>query len=119
MKRRYGALFAAICALAAVGLGAAPLRQASADDGAKKLFNAQCSTCHGIDGRGQTTAGRRAGVKDWTTGTTLQALSDSEITKTIRDGRKDTSGKETMPPVKTLGDDQVKALVAYVRSFQK
>lgn len=116
--RRYGVVIVALVVL----LGAAfavPMRQASADDGAKKLFNAQCSTCHGIDGHGQTTAGKRAGVKDWTTGTTLRALSDADIQKMIREGRKDASGKETMPPLKTLNDDQMNALVAYVRSLQK
>jgi mono/diheme cytochrome c family protein len=119
MKRRYVALLITTAALAAFGLGVPRLRKASADDSAQKLFNAQCSSCHGTDGRGQTTAGKHAGVKDWTAGTTLKALSDAEIAKIIREGRKDTSGKETMPSFQKLSDDQVKALVASVRSFQK
>jgi mono/diheme cytochrome c family protein len=116
MKRFAAVVVTMAVVVAALGI---PVRQASADDAGKKLFNAQCSTCHGVDGRGQTTAGKRAGVKDWTTGTTLSALSAADVQKMVREGRKDASGKETMPAVKTLSDDQMTALVAYVRSFQK
>lgn len=115
--KRYAAVLVAI-GVVVVGAFVLPTREAAADDTSKKLFNAQCSTCHGIDGRGQTTAGKRAGNKDWTTGTTLSALSDAEIQKFIREGRKDASGKETMPPLK-CSDDAMKGLVAYVRAFQK
>ena len=37
----------------------APTAVARADDVATlKLYKSQCSTCHGLDGEGQTTAGR-------------------------------------------------------------
>ena len=115
--KKYAAVFVAI-GVVSVGIFVMPTREAAADDTSKKLFNAQCSTCHGVDGRGQTTAGKRAGNKDWTTGATLSALSASDIEKFIREGRKDASGKETMPPLKTT-DPEMKGLVAYVRAFQK
>lgn len=117
MKRYLPVLVVAVAALGAFSI---PLERASADDAAtKRLFNSQCSSCHGVDGRGQTTAGQRAGVKDWTTTNALKSLGDADVEKVIRQGRKDQSGKEVMPPIRRASDDQVKALVSYVRTFQK
>ena len=106
------ALFAgmALAVLGAVSL-AAP------DDATAKLFKARCSICHGVDGRGDTTAGKAAGVKDWTDGKTLKALSDEQIEQTIRNGVKAPDGKDRMPPFPKLSDDQVKALRAHIRSL--
>jgi mono/diheme cytochrome c family protein len=94
---------------------------ARADDAATaKLYKSQCSTCHGKDGKGQTTAGKAAGVKDWTDGKTLKAVTDDQFIDQVRKGKKGDDGKEKMPPFKKLTDDQVKALIAYIRSnFQK
>jgi cytochrome c2 len=40
---------------------------ASADDAATiKVFKAQCATCHDVDGKGHTTAGKKLNVKDGT-----------------------------------------------------
>ena len=89
------------------------------DEATLKLFKAQCATCHGMDGRGQTTAGKQAGVKDWTDGKTLKALTDDDIKKLVRAGKKGDDGKERMPAFPRLTDEQVQALVQHVRSLQK
>ena len=86
------------------------------DDPMIKLYKSQCSTCHGKDGKGQTTAGKAAGVKDWTDGKTLKALTDAQFIEQVRKGKKGDDGKEKMPPFKKLTDEQVKSLIVYVRT---
>jgi mono/diheme cytochrome c family protein len=92
---------------------------ASAQDPATvKLYKAQCATCHGLDGRGQTTAGKKVGTKDWGDPNVLKAMSDEDATKAIMAGKKGDDGKELMPSFAKLGDDKIKALVAYIRTLQ-
>ena len=90
-----------------------------ADEATDKLYKAQCSTCHGLDGKGQTTVGKRVGAKDWTDGKTLKAVTDDKIKTIIRDGVKGQDGKQKMPTFGKLTDAQVAALVAHVRTLQK
>ena len=92
---------------------------AAADDAVTlKLFKAQCATCHGLDGKGQTTAGKKVGTKDWTDPKGLKLMSDADVEKQIRIGKNGDDGKELMPPFTKLGDDKIKTLVAYIRAFQ-
>ncbi len=92
---------------------------ARADDAATlKLFKTQCSTCHGLDGKGQTTAGKKVGVKDWTDPKILKPLSEADVVKAISTGKKGNDGKELMAPFAKLGEDKIKALAAYIRAFQ-
>jgi mono/diheme cytochrome c family protein len=90
---------------------------ASADEATLKLYKAQCATCHGLDGRGQTTAGKKVGTKDWSDPKILKALSDADVEKAIRTGKTE-GGKELMPSFAKLGDEKIKALVAYIRTLQ-
>lgn len=83
-----------------------------------KLFKAQCATCHGVDGRGQTTAGKKVGTKDWADPKVLKAMSDDDVMKAIHTGKKGDDGKELMPSFAKLGDDKIKALIAYIRTLQ-
>ena len=90
----------------------------AADAPTVKLYKAQCATCHGVDGKGQTTAGKKVGTKDWTDPKVLKALSDVDVDKAIRIGKNGDDGKELMPSAAKLGDDKIKALIAYIRTFQ-
>jgi mono/diheme cytochrome c family protein len=45
-------------------------------------------------------------------------LKDDAAAKTIKEGMKDKDGKTLMKPFDTLSDDEIKALVAYVRSLK-
>lgn len=91
---------------------------ARADDAATlKLFKAQCATCHGIDGKGQTTAGKKVGTKDWSDPKVLKPLSDADVVKAINTGKSE-GGKELMPSFSKLGPEKIQALAAYIRTFQ-
>lgn len=77
-----------------------------------------CASCHGKDGKGQTKAGRMAGVKDQTDAQYQAGLKDEKMFTSIKEGLKE-GDKEKMKPFKDkLSDDEIKALIAYVRSFK-
>jgi mono/diheme cytochrome c family protein len=91
---------------------------ASAAD-VQALWTQHCVSCHGKDGKGQTKAGRKAGVKDQTDPQYQAALTDEKMFTAIKQGLKE-NGKEKMKPfADKLKDDEIKALVAHVRSFKK
>jgi len=91
---------------------------ASAAD-AKANYESNCAKCHGADGKGQTKMGQKLGVKDYTDAKVQADLKDDAAIKAIKEGLKDKDGKTLMKPVEGLSDDDVKALVAYMRTFKK
>ncbi len=110
-----------IVILAAVFGFAAALSASAAD--AKQNWTDHCATCHGADGKGQTKMGQRLGVKDFTDAKVQANIKDEDAIAAIKDGKKDADGRTLMKPFVTgadtpLTDDEVKALVAYVRGFK-
>ncbi len=84
----------------------------AADSGAD-LFKAKCASCHGPDGKGETTMGKNLKLKDLGSAE-VQSKSDADLTTVISDGKK------PMPAYKgKLTDDQIKDLVKYVRTLKK
>src|SRR4026208_440828 len=73
-------------------------------------WSQHCASCHGKDGSGNTTMGKKLGVKDYSKD---QGFSDAEAANVIK------NGKGKMKAYKQLSDGDVKALVAYVRSLKK
>ncbi len=105
-----------IVMLAAVFGFAAAISASAAD--AKDNWDSLCAKCHGPDGKGQTKMGQKLGVKDFTDAKVQADLKDDTATKAIKEGLKDADGKTLMKPFDTLTDDEVKALVAYVRGLK-
>jgi mono/diheme cytochrome c family protein len=85
---------------------------AKADNTAEATYKAKCAMCHGPDGKGETPSGKAMKTKDFASDE-VQKMSDEDLTEAI------SKGKGKMPAYKTLTPDQVKGLVAYVRSFAK
>jgi mono/diheme cytochrome c family protein len=85
---------------------------AKADNSAEATYKAKCATCHGPDGKGETPTGKAMKAKDFASDE-VQKMGDEDLTEAI------SKGKGKMPAYKTLTPDQVKGLVAYVRSFAK
>ncbi len=86
---------------------------------AKELWDKSCASCHGKDGRGQTKMGAKAGVKDYTDSKVQDALKDDVAFKSVKEGMKD-GAKDLMKPfADKLTDDEIKSLIAYVRTFKK
>ena len=90
---------------------------AQAADG-KELFEKQCAKCHGADGKGETKIGKKLGIKDLTDAKVQGAFTDEKAFKSIKEGIKD-GDKVVMKPAEDVNDEQIKALVAYVRKFKK
>ncbi|HEV3254126.1 MAG TPA: cytochrome c [Candidatus Acidoferrales bacterium] len=85
---------------------------ARADDSAT-LFKSKCSVCHGAAGKGDAPAGKKLGARDLSS-PEVQNQSDAQLTEIV------TKGKGKMPAYgKTLKDDEIKGLVAYIRELAK
>ena len=100
-------------AILGVAMAAAP-----AED-VKALYEKDCAKCHGSDGKGDTRMGKKMGAKDYTDSAVQQKMKDESAFKVIKDGLKDKDDKALMKPAKDLTDEQVKALIAYMRTFQR
>jgi mono/diheme cytochrome c family protein len=104
-------------AMLAAAFGFAAALSAHAAD-AKQNWTDHCAMCHGADGKGQSKMGQKLGVKDFTDAKVQAAMKDDAATKAIKEGLKDADGKTQMKPFDTLTDDEIKALVAYIRGLK-
>ena len=86
---------------------------------AKATYNTKCAGCHGKDGKGDTKAGQKLGVRDFTDPKTLETLKDETLFKSIKEGLKKGEAVKMKPFADKLTDDEVKALVKLVRAFKK
>ncbi len=104
----------AIVTIAISLLIAVPISVRAADGAAN--YAKHCAACHGKDGTGNTVQGKKVGAKDYTKD---QSFSDGAAFKAIKEGVTE-GGKEKMKAFgEKLSDDEIKALVAYVRAFKK
>ncbi|HAM72264.1 MAG TPA: cytochrome C [Verrucomicrobiales bacterium] len=110
-------LRASRCLLAAALLPLAATALPGAD--ATENWAKQCASCHGKDGKGETKAGKKAGVKDQTDPGYHAKLTDDQMFKSIKEGLKEGEKERMKPFAEKLTDDEIKALVAHVRSFKK
>lgn len=85
----------------------------------KENWDKNCASCHGKDGKGETKAGKKAQVKDFTDATYQATLTDDKMFKQIKEGMKE-NGKERMKPfAEKLSDAEIKDLIAHVKTFKK
>jgi mono/diheme cytochrome c family protein len=102
----------------AISLFAASAISARAAD-AKTNWDNNCVQCHGKDGRADTKMGKTLNAKDLTDAKVQAAFTDAKATQSIKEGVKE-NGKTTMKAFGgKLTDDEIKALVAYVRTLKK
>jgi cytochrome c553 len=86
---------------------------------AKENWEKTCAKCHGPDGEGKTKMGEKLGIKNLTDAKLQTELKDDQAFKAIKEGIKDSEGKIKMKPAEGLSDDDIKALVAHVRTLKK
>jgi cytochrome c6 len=111
MKIRTVLCFTALAVLA----GATAGRAASVAEN----WENNCTKCHGDDGKGQTKAGKKLQLKDYTDAKVQAEMKDDEMIKVITGGLNDKAGKEKMKAYKDeLSPDEIKDLVAYIRKFK-
>lgn len=87
-------------------------------DGAE-LYGKKCASCHGADGKGQTTMGKKKGARDYTDATVQGSFSDADGVKAVLDGvTKD--GKELMKGnAGKITEAEAKELIQHIRTFKK
>ena len=86
---------------------------------AKANWDKHCAQCHGKSGAADTKMGKQLNARDLTDSKVQASFSDSKAAQSIKDGVKE-GGKTTMKAFGgTLTDDEIKALVAYVRTLKK
>ena len=86
---------------------------------AKERYEKDCAKCHGSDGKGDTKMGKKLGAKDYTDAKVQAEVTDDAAFKAIKDGLKDKEGKALMKPIEGATDEEIKGLVAYMRTLKK
>lgn len=88
-----------------------PMPAATTD--AATTLKAKCAGCHGVDGSGNTPVGKSLGVKDMGS-PAVQSMTDAQLAEVI------TKGEGKMPGYGgTLSQEDINALVKYIRSMKK
>lgn len=84
---------------------------------AKKVYNMDCALCHGAAGDGKTDLAKdmQLTMEDWTDPKSLSGQTDQQIFDTIRKGK----GKMPAEDESRAKNDEVHALVMYIRTFAK
>ena len=86
---------------------------AAGNAAARSTFKLQCSSCHGQNGAGDTSVGKNLKAADLRSAE-VQKQSDAQLAQVISDGRRN------MPSFSdSLTQDQIRALVAYIRKLAK
>src|SRR5258708_11879794 len=81
---------------------------------AKTTFDAKCSSCHGKDGRAKSLHAKHVHARDLTDAAWQGNVSDERLFNSI------SNGKGKMPDFKKkLSEDQIDALVRYVRQLKR
>ena len=96
--------------LSAALLIAAP---AAFGDGAE-VYAKNCASCHGKDGKGETTMGKKAKVKDYTDAKVQASFTDAEALKVIQEGKEKMKGYKDK-----ITEAEAKEVVTYIRAFKK
>ena len=86
---------------------------------AKADWAKECAKCHGADGRGQTKMGRQTGAKDYSDPKVQAEMDDAKAFQRTKEGLKENGKEKIKSYAGILTDDQIKALVVYMRTFKK
>jgi len=104
----------------AASLAIATVQLHAADAAVLANYTKHCASCHGKDGKGQTTMGKKVGAKDFTDAKVHAEIKDDVALKNLKEGVKDKAGKEIKKPFTgKISEDEMKALIEYSKTFYK
>jgi mono/diheme cytochrome c family protein len=97
------------------------LVSAHRDAAAPPIYAKRCSSCHGDSGHGDGAAGRalEPRPRNFADRRWQESASDERIRYVIRNGGRAAGLSASMAPHGDLSDEQIDALVAYIRSIGK
>jgi len=78
-----------------------------------------CMQCHGPDGSANTSMGKALNAKDLTEAQIQSSFTDAEAAAAIKDGVTKDGITKMLAFGGKLSDDEIKALVVYVRTLKK
>jgi mono/diheme cytochrome c family protein len=86
---------------------------------AKANWDANCIPCHGKTGNADTPMGKSLKAKDLTDPKAQATFTDAKAAESIKNGVKENGLIKMKAFGDTLSEDEIKALVAYVRTLKK
>jgi mono/diheme cytochrome c family protein len=86
---------------------------------AKANWKANCAMCHGAAGAADTPMGKQLNAKDFTDPKVQASFTDAKAVESIKNGIKENGQIAMMAFDGKLTDDEIKALVAYLRTLKK
>ncbi len=89
-----------------------------AEKSAQATWDKTCAKCHGKDGV-PTRIGAKLGAVDYTDPKVQASFTDAEAVMKIKDGVEKDGRKKMKAYGKKLSDEEIKALVQYLRDFKK
>ena len=113
ISRRLTLAAAPVLTAFAVAVLAVPAPASAAD--AAQVFKKKCAACHGQDGQ-PTKVFAKQGVRSFKDADWQKATDDAQIETSIREGKKGTMMASFQ---KQLSDEEITALVAYIRELGK
>lgn len=107
--------------LLSVWIISAPAASAGDPGKGKEIYAKSCSSCHGPEGKGDGAAAAAINPKPTNLAdkATVSKLDDAALTNAIVKGGAATGKSPLMPGFSQLKDQEVKDLVAYIRSVAK
>ncbi len=120
-------LTAFLATLSLAGLTAPGTTLAADSAAGQVIFNANCSSCHGLSGKGDGTVGGALNPPprdftvadfDYNTDGDCKKGEDADLDSVIKNGAMKYGGSPLMAPWPTLSDAQVADVIAYIRSLE-
>ncbi len=91
----------------------------AADAKAKANWISHCAKCHGENGRGETKQGKQMKIPDLSTKQIQSLFTDEQAFKIIKEGLRDDTDKVSMKAVEGLSDEEIRAIIPYIRTLKK
>ena len=117
-RQRCRLLFLILTTIGVLGFSTAALVQDNIEAG-KQLYQQRCAPCHGPDGKANTPTAQALNPKprDHTDGSYMNTLSQDHLSKVIKQGGTAVGKSPIMPPQADLNEQQIKDVIAFVRSL--
>lgn len=78
-----------------------------------------CAKCHGSVGKGDTKMGKKLRIRNLTTAKVQAEFTDEQAFEAMKLGLMNDKGKVTMKAAEDLSDEEMKALVQFVRGLKR